>query len=258
MTPTVPSPWKVGDFHVIGRTHTTDALCEDCDISAGARVVDVACGSGNTALAAARFGATVSGIDVAEHLIERARKRADAETFDIDFRVGDAQHLPYDDETFDYVLSTFGVIFAPDQRRAADELLRVCKPNGIIGLSVWPPESLPGMQWALAARYGPPPPGPHSPIEWGTMKGLRRLFGGRVRRMRVIDRSFRARARNVDEWFDMMRTYLGPAKILFDNLPHEHIAVARDEFKELAERFNRATDGTLAVHMGYVNVVIER
>lgn len=258
--PTVSSPWNQGDFHIIGRMHNAgDVLCDDCGLGAGARVLDVACGSGNTALSAARYGARVTGLDLVEKLVERARIRAQAEGFDIDFIAGTAEALPFPDATFDYVLSTFGVMFAPDQERAANELLRVCKPGGTIGLSNWTLESFAGSLFAIGRKYGPPPPpGARPPIEWGTVPGLLRLFGGKARELRLLDRSFRSDFVSFDAWFDTFRRFFGPMKTLFDNLPQEQAAVVREEIQETVTRYNRAVDGTLSVAMSYVNVLVRK
>ncbi|HKU67498.1 MAG TPA: class I SAM-dependent methyltransferase [Candidatus Baltobacteraceae bacterium] len=258
MTASVPaSPWTIGDFHVIGAAHTIvgEVLCEDAGLTAGRRVLDAACGSGNTALAAARRGCTVSGLDLYDKLIERARIRAQAEGFEIDFRSGNCEQLPYGDASFDDVLSTFGVMFAPDQQRAAAELLRVCKPGGTIALSNWTLESLPGGMFALGTTYGPPrPAGSHAPIEWGTVPGLRRLFGDRE--MRLFDRVVYMRFRTIDAMIETFRNYFGPMKMLFDNAPEERHAAIRSDLADLAARYNRATDGTLCAAMSYVNAVI--
>jgi SAM-dependent methyltransferase len=258
--PSAPSPWKLGDFHLIGRNQNAgDALCEDCGVGAGSRVLDVACGSGSTALSAARHGARVTGLDLVEKLVERARVRAEAEGFEIDFVTGTAEELPFPDETFDYVLSTYGVMFAPDQERAASELLRVCKTGGTIGLSNWTVESFPGAMFGIGRKYGPaPPPGARAPIEWGTVPGLTRLFGGKVSRMRLFDRSFRMDFASFDQWFETFRNFFGPMKMLFDNLPSEQAPAVRDELRDAVMRYNRATDGTLSVGMSYVNVVMSK
>jgi SAM-dependent methyltransferase len=255
---TSASPWTAGDFHVIGKTHSAgEALCDDCDVFAGARVLDVACGSGNTAISAARRGAKASGLDLFDKLIERARERARAESFDIDFVTGDAERLPYEDARFDFVLSTFGVMFAPDQERAASEMLRVCKPGGTIGLANWTVESFPGALFAIGAKYGPArPAGAHAPIEWGTVPGLKRLFGGKVRDIRLYDRCFRAHAPDFEAWFETFRNYFGPMKMLFDSLPQDRAPEVRDEIRAAVHRYERATDGTTAIAMSYVNVVI--
>src|SRR5579862_8218503 len=164
------SPWKLGDFHVIGAQQVLvgEVLCDDADLGSGSRVLDVACGSGNTTLAAARRGALATGLDLVDALVERARMRTAAEGFDVEYVVGNAESLPFADASFDAVLSTFGVMFAPDQERAAAEMLRVCKPGGTIAMANWTAESLPGAMFALNARYVPRPPGTRSAIEWGT------------------------------------------------------------------------------------------
>jgi len=258
--PAASSAWKLGDFHIIGRTQNAgDALCDDCGLGAQARVLDVACGSGNTALSAARHGARVTGLDLVDKLVERARIRAEAEGFDIDFLTGTAEKLPFPDGTFDYVLSTFGVMFAPNQERAASELLRVCKTGGTIGLSNWTLESFPGTLFGIGRKYGPPlPPGTRPPVEWGTVPGLQRLFGGQLKGMRLLDRSFRMDFANFDAWFDTFRNFFGPMKMLFDNLQQEQAQGVREELREAVMVYNRATDGTLSVAMSYVNVVMRK
>jgi SAM-dependent methyltransferase len=251
------SPWTIGDFHVIGAASTIvgEQLCEDVGLAAGNRVLDVACGSGNTALAAARRGCAVCGLDLYDKLIERARSRAQAEGFQIDFRTGNAEQLPYDDASFDDVLSTFGVMFAPDQERAASELLRVCKPGGTIALSNWTLESFPGAMFALGAKYGPPrPAGSRAPIEWGTVSGLKRLFGDRE--MRLIDRVMHIRFLSAEHMIGVFREYFGPMKMLFENAPPEQHALIESELSGLLARYNRATDGTLSVAMTYINVIV--
>jgi SAM-dependent methyltransferase len=260
-TTPAPSPWSLGDFHVIGAAHTivSELLCEDAGLGAGHRVLDVACGSGNTALAAARRGNRVTGLDLVEKLVERARLRAGAEGFSIDFHTGNCEQLPFEDETFEYVFSTFGVMFAPDQERAANELLRVCKPGGKIALANWTLESMPGAMFALAAKYGPPrPPGSRAPIEWGTVPGLQRLFGGRVSEIRIYDRCVYSRFINVDEMLATFRQYFGPVKMLFDAMPPEQHDAATEEFRQTVLRYNRATDGTLAAAMTYINVILTK
>jgi SAM-dependent methyltransferase len=259
MTTSAPqSPWTIGDFHIIGAGQTIvgEQLCEDAGIRAGCRVLDVACGSGNTAIAAARRGAFATGLDLYEKLVDRARVRAQAEGFDIDFHAGNCEKMPFEDGAFDFVLSTFGVMFAPDQDRAASELLRVCKPGGTIALSNWTLESMPGAMFALGAKYGPPrPAGSHAPIEWGTVPGLRRVFG--AREMRLLDRVTYARFESIGQMIAVFREYFGPMKMLFDALPAERHALVERELQETIERYNRAADGTLCAAMTYVNVIVK-
>lgn len=260
MTSTV-SPWQSGDFHVIAAEHVIvgEYLCDDCDLGAGNTVLDLACGSGNTALAAARRRNRVTGLDLAEGLIARAKGRAEVEGFDIQFVVGTVEDLPFPDESFDYVLSTFGVMFAPDQQRTANEIVRVCKPGGRIGLANWTLESLPGALFRMTGQYAPaPPPGPHPPIEWGTVPGLLRLFGDRVTRMRLIDREVRQRAVSMDEWIAMYRNYHGPFQLLYNALDAEKRDAFERELRETAMRYNRAADGTISIALTYVNVIMEK
>jgi ubiquinone/menaquinone biosynthesis C-methylase UbiE len=260
-TGTPPSPWKAGDFHVIGAEHigVGETLCDDCHLGAGNTVLDVACGSGNTTLAAARRRNRVTGLDLVGGLVERAKARAAAEGFEIDFVTGTAEQLPFPDSSFDYVLSTFGVMFAPDQQRAADELLRVCKPGGTIALANWTLESLPGAMFRLSSQYmQSPPPGPHPPIEWGTVPGLQRLFGDRVHHMRLYDRVTRSRFASIDHWFSTFRDYFGPVYTLYHSLDETKREAYQREMCETALRYNRAADGTLVVAMSYVDVVMEK
>lgn len=260
MTATTPaSPWTVGDFHVIGVGNTIvgEVLCEDAGLTAGKRVLDVACGSGNTALAAARRGAHTCGMDLYDKLIERARVRAQAEGLQIDFRAGNCEQLSYEDASFDFVFSTFGVMFAPDQERAASEMLRVCKPGGTIALANWTLESFPGAMFGLGAKYGPPrPAGAHAPIEWSTVPRLQQLFGSHE--IRLLDRTCFLRFETVEQMISTFRDYFGPMKMLFDNAPAEKHEVIKKELGELAMRYNRATDGTLCAAMSYVNVIIRK
>jgi SAM-dependent methyltransferase len=253
------SPWTLGDFHVIGAGQLLvgEVLCDDINLGAGKRVLDVACGSGNTTLAAARRRNSVVGLDLVEALVERARARTVAEGFDVEYVTGNAESLPFADASFDAVLSTFGVMFAPDQERAANELVRVCKPGGTIGLANWTVESLPGAMFALTARYLSPPTGTRPAIEWGTVPGLLRLFGGKVHSIRVVDRCVRQSFASVDDWVDVFRTYFGPVKRVFDTLDPERATQYEVELRETVRRYNRATDGTLTTAMSYVNAIAQ-
>lgn len=256
-TPTASSPWTLGDFHVIGAAHTLvgEILCEDCSLGAGHRVLDVACGSGNTSLAAARRNNAVVGLDLFDKLIERARMRAETEGFNIEFLTGNAEELPFEDSSFDYVFSTFGVMFAPNQERAANEMLRVCRPGGTIALSNWTLESFPGALFALSAKHAPPPPGMRPPIEWGTVPGLQRLFGDRVQQTRILDRCFHANFPGFEEWITTFKQFFGPMIMLFDRVSAEQHAALDQELRQTVLRYNRAMDGTLSVAMSYINVI---
>jgi ubiquinone/menaquinone biosynthesis C-methylase UbiE len=227
-------------------------------LGAGHTVLDVACGSGNTALSAARRRNTVTGIDIVENLIERAKARAKAEGLAVEFLSASAEELPFADASFDYVLSTFGVMFAPDQQRAADELLRVCKPGGTIGLANWTLESFPGAVFRLTAQYMPPSPGTRSPMEWGTVPGLQRLFRTRVTDMRLTDRSIRMRFVSIDAWFETYMNYFGPVNTAYNALDESKRRAYEKDLREAAARYNRAADGSASLAMTYVNVIMQR
>jgi ubiquinone/menaquinone biosynthesis C-methylase UbiE len=221
--------WSAGDFAMIATTSVIvgEELCETVDILPGESVLDVACGSGNTTLAAARraWGGTV-GVDYVPELLERGRERAAAERLEVEFAEGDAEDLPFDDESFDVVLSTFGSMFAPDQERAAAELLRVCRPGGRIGLASWTPDGLVGQLMQLMAQRLPLPPGLLPPVLWGTEEHVRELFGSGISTLEATKRDFVYRYRSAEHWLEFFRTYFGPVRCALEGLDE----AARDEF----------------------------
>jgi SAM-dependent methyltransferase len=253
--------WATGDFHEVGRQTMplSETLVSAVDPRAGQRVLDVACGSGNAALVAARRNCKVSGIDYVSALIERARRRAEADGLDIDFRVGDAQALPYPDAHFDVVLSTIGVMFAPDQERAASELLRVCRPGGTIGLVAWTPDHFGGDFFAAHGRHAPPPPGLAPPVLWGTDARLDELLG----RGTVSIRSERRRAdilfaHSVEHAVDIYATYFGPTITAGASMPAAEQQALRDDIAEVVRRYNRATGGTVVLEAEYLLTIAQR
>ncbi|HEV2439458.1 MAG TPA: class I SAM-dependent methyltransferase [bacterium] len=252
--------WADGDFSVLatGMVLVGELLCEAVDIHPGQTVLDVATGSGNTALAAARRGGQVTGIDFVPALLARGEERAAAERLSIAFREGDAERLPFDDGTFDVVLSTFGVMFVPDQERAAKELLRVCRPGGTIGLACWTPGSFMGQTFAVNARFVPPPPDLRPPVAWGSEARLRDLLGAGVASVRAEPRHATMRAPSEEKWLEGRRKYFGPARKMFAALD----AAQRDAYERdlvaLLRRFNRAQDGTVIVPSEYLEVVAVR
>src|SRR3712207_331639 len=171
--------WSSGDYAVVGTTLQIvgEELCEALDLRSGQKVLDVAAGNGNVSLAAARRWCDVTATDYVPALLERAGERAQAERLSIAFREADAEALPFDDQSFDVVVSTFGVMFTPDQDRAARELVRVCKRGGKIGLASWTPEGFIGQLFKTVGKHLPPPPGARSPARWGTRAGIAELFG---------------------------------------------------------------------------------
>jgi SAM-dependent methyltransferase len=252
--------WATGDFHEIARqvVSVSEALCDAVDPHPGRRVLDVACGSGNAALVAARRYCDVAGIDYVPALIDRANIRAAAEGTTIDFRVADAQALPFPDASFDVVLSVFGVMFAPEQERAAGELLRVCRPGGTIGLCTWPPDGMVAEFFATQARYVPPPPGLNPPLRWGTDAGLVELLGPGTSSIETERRPVFEYFRSIDHAIDVFRTYFGPTARAFQMLDLQQQASLRKDLEAIFKRYNRATDGTAVLEAHYVLVIATR
>jgi SAM-dependent methyltransferase len=252
--------WSEGDFSAIAGIHVivSELLCEAVDLHAGRTVLDVACGSGNTALAAAHRGCEVTGTDIVPALLERAQERAAIERLPIHFELGDAQRLPYPDRSFDVVLSTFGAMFAPDQARAAAEMVRVCRPDGTIGMANWTPEGWIGIQFATINGYAPRPAGLPSPFRWGTEAGLRELFGDRIGNLTINRRTVALRYRSPAHWLDVFRANLGPMAAAFAALDRMGRQLLADDLLDRITAANTATDGTLVVPAEYLEVVATR
>lgn len=251
--------WSAGDYAVIGTTLQIvgETLCEALDLRAGSRVLDVAAGNGNATLAAARRWCDVVSTDYVPALLERGKARASAEGLLVEFRQADAESLPFRDREFDAALSTFGVMFTPDQERAAAELARVCKPGGRIGLASWTPASFIGELFKVIGRYLPPPAGVKAPSLWGTEARLRELFGARAAAIRAERRNFVFRYRSPQHWLDTFRTYYGPTHKAFAALDGEKQVSLAADMLELAWRFNLSSDGTMVVPAEYLEAVIE-
>ncbi len=251
--------WSSGDYAVVGTTLQIvgEQLCEVLDLRAGETVLDVAAGNGNASLAAARRWCNVISTDYVPALLERGRARAAADGLSIEFREADAESLPFADAAFDAVVSTFGVMFTPDQEAAAAEMLRVCKPGGLIGMANWTPEGFIGQVFKTMARHLPPPAGAKSPALWGTPGRLAELFPPPAS-IKFIPRSFVFRYCSPDHFLQVFRTYYGPVLKAFAALPPlNQVALERD-LQELIERFNRSGDKTMVVPSEYLEVVITR
>jgi ubiquinone/menaquinone biosynthesis C-methylase UbiE len=251
--------WSTGNYAVIGATLQSvgENLCEALDIRSGSRVLDVAAGNGNASLAAARRYCEVTSTDYVPELLEAARRRALAENLTILFREADAENLPFTDGAFDVVLSTFGVMFTPDQERAASELVRVCKSGGKIGLANWTPEGFVGQMFKVIGKHVPPAPGLQPPSRWGTERGLRDLFGTRAN-IQITRQHFNFRYNSPEKFVDIFRTFYGPMNKTFAALEGNPAAVAafHDDLMALINGGNRATDGTLVLPSEYLEVVI--
>ena len=252
--------WSTGNYAVVGTTVQIvgETLCEALDLRAGSRVLDVAAGNGNATLAAARRWCDVTSTDYVAALLESGRMRAQAEGHTIRFQEADAENLPFADASFDAVLSTFGVMFTPDQDKAARELARVCKPGGRIGLANWTPESFIGQVFKTIGKYIPPAPGVKSPAQWGTKERLDELFGATARQIRTARREFTFRYRSPAHWIEVFRTYYGPMNKTYGALDAEKQAAFTQDLLALLERGNRSGDGTMVVPSEYLEVVIDR
>jgi ubiquinone/menaquinone biosynthesis C-methylase UbiE len=250
--------WSAGDYAIIGTTLQIvgETLCEALDLRAGARVLDVCAGNGNATLAAARRWCDVISTDYVGALLERAQARASAEGLAVQFKEADAENLPFADASFDVVLSTFGVMFTPNQERAARELVRVCKSGGKIGLSNWTPTGFIGELFRLIARYLPPPAGIKPASLWGTEARLRELFGERFASLETTRKHFIFRYRSPQHWLDTFRTYYGPMQKTFSALDASQQSSLADDLIQLAQQFNNTSDGTMVVPSEYLEVVI--
>ena len=257
------SAWSNGDFARVGARLVLvgELLCRSVDVHAGERVLDVAAGSGNAAISAARRGASVTASDFVEPLLEVAQARAELEGLHLATAVADAQELPFEDGSFDVVLSTFGVMFAPDQQRAAEELLRVCRPGGRIGLANWVPDGLMARNMANVQKHVPLPPAAvrmSRPVEWGDEARVRELMGAQVREVRCERRTFDMCARSADELVEFNRTWFGPVRTVFAQLDGPGQGRLARDLVSSFEDFNRATDGTLVAEAQYFELVAVR
>jgi len=251
--------WASADVAVIGTTQQIvgERLSEAADVGAGERVLDVAAGSGNATLAAARRFASVTSTDYVPALLERGRIRAAAERLDVTFEVADAEALPYRAGSFDVVLSTFGVMFAPDHEQAARELMRVCRPGGRIGLASWTPTGFVGQLFRLTAAHVPPVPGLRSPLLWGTDAHVRQLFAGAAR-IASTPRHFNFRYRSPEHFVEVFRTCDGPTHTAFASLDAGGQAALEADLLALLRKSTRGGAAGLAVAGKYLEITITR
>ena len=250
--------WSAGDYALIGSTLQIvgENLCEALDLAAGARVLDVAAGNGNASLAAARRWCEVTSTDYVPSLLARGRARAAANALDVAFEEADAEALPFSDASFDAVLSTFGVMFTPDQDQAAAEMLRVCRPGGKIGLANWTPGGFIGQVLKVIGRYLPPPAGAQSPLLWGTRERLNELFGAGAASILAPPRNFIFRYRSPEHFLDVFTTYYGPMLKAFSALDDAGRRRLVAELTALIGGLNCAKNGSMIVPGEYIEVVI--
>lgn len=248
--------WSSGDYAIIGATLQIvgERLCEAVDMRAGSRVLDVAAGNGNATLAAARRFARVTSTDYVGPLLERGRKRAEAEGFLVAFQEADAEALPFADGSFDAALSTFGVMFAPNQEKAASELARVVRKGGRIGLANWTPDGFIGELLKTVGRHVPPPAGIKPPTLWGTAGHLQELFSGHE--VHVSEQAFIFRYESPEHWLQAFRNFYGPVNRAFAALEGERAAALEADILRLLRQHNNGGAGTLVVPGAYLEVVI--
>jgi ubiquinone/menaquinone biosynthesis C-methylase UbiE len=251
--------WGSGDYAVIGTTLQIvgEQLCEAIDLRSNHRVLDVAAGNGNATLAAARRFADVVSTDYVGALLERGRERAAADRLTVTFQEADAEALPFEDDSFDVVMSTFGVMFTPNQEQAASELRRVCRPGGKIGLASWTPEGFIGSLFKTIGKYIPPAPGVRPPSLWGTRAHIETLFASDTTLV-AERRHFVFRYKSAKHWVEIFRTYYGPIVKAFaavDAAAREALAA---DIYTLLDQFNVADDGTLVVPSEYLEVVVRK
>jgi ubiquinone/menaquinone biosynthesis C-methylase UbiE len=254
--------WSEGDFSMVAGLvmPVAEGLVEAMEIVPGERILDVACGSGNGALAAARRSwGDVVGVDFVPALLERGRERAAVERLDVEFVEGDAAELPFEDASFDVVISIFGAMFAPEQEKAAAELLRVCKPGGRIGMANWVPDGPVSEMFATLAKYAPPPPGFVPPVLWGTEDRVRQLFGAGISELRAERRVSRQPFRSADHYLDFFRSYFGPIKLAFERAGAEKEDALTAELRDRLEKSNVAGGReALVLEPEYLQVVATR
>ena len=252
--------WSAGNYAVVGTTLQIvgESLCEALDLRAGTRVLDVAAGNGNATLAAARRWCDVTSTDYVPSLLESGRARAQAEGHTVLFQEADAENLPFPDASFDVVISTFGVMFAPNQTKAAHELARVCKSGGRIGLANWTPDSFIGQLFKTIGKYVPPAPDVKSPSLWGTQARLEELFDDSAHRIRIAKREFTFRYLSPAHWIEVFRAYYGPINKTFGAISIEKQAALTQDLLALMESRNVSGDRTLVLPSEYLEVVIER
>jgi ubiquinone/menaquinone biosynthesis C-methylase UbiE len=252
--------WSSGNYAVVGTTLQIvgEQLCETLDLRSGSKVLDVAAGNGMVSLAAARRWCHVTSTDYVPALLERGRARASADGLSIEFLEADAECLPFEDSAFDVVVSTFGVMFTPNQAKAASELLRVCKSGGRIGLANWTPEGFIGQVFKTLGKYLPPPAGAKSPALWGTHAALEEMFGNQARSIKAESRLFNFRYGSPKHFLDVFKAFYGPMVKAFAALDTASQQDLWNDLHALIVRMNKSGDTTMVVPSEYLEVVIAR
>ncbi len=252
--------WGSGDYSRIGVTLqiSGELLCEAMDLHAGQTVLDVAAGNGNASLAAARRFCKVTSTDYVPELLEQSKQRANADGLPIEYQQADAENLPFADNQFDNVVSTFGVMFTPNQARSAAELIRVCKPDGKIGLANWTPSGFIGQLFKTISQYVSPPPGVQSPAAWGTTAFYETHFKPHCANIKSESQMFVFRYPSPQHWLNLFKTYYGPVLKTFEALDDANREKLTADILDLINTLNQANDGTIVVPSEYMETVITK
>jgi SAM-dependent methyltransferase len=252
--------WASGDFHAVAMLiqPVADILCSSVDIQAGWRVLDVACGSGNAAIAAARMGADVVGMDYVPSLLARGRRRIEAEGLDVELIEGDAEAIPLPDASFDAVVSVFGSMFAPNHRQAAAELVRMTRPAGRIGLATWTPDGFIGEMLKVVAGHVPPPAGVSSPLLWGSKAYVSDLLGDSISALACTEQTFTFRFRSAETFVDYFRTFYGPTLKAFEAVGEEGRDALFADLVYLVRRHAGTATGPVAIPATWLETVAIR
>lgn len=252
--------WASGDYALIGTTLQIvgEQLAEAMDLQPGSSVLDVAAGNGNATLAFARRWCDVTSTDYVEDLLARGHRRADAEGLPVTFRIADAEQMPFEPASFDAVVSTFGIMFAPNQAMASEELLRMCRPDGKIGMANWTPDGFIGQMFKTIGKHIVPPAGLQSPAVWGDTAWIEDTFARHIRSLAIEQRNFMFRYRSPEHFVEVFRTYYGPVHKAFLALDTEGQAALAQDLMSLIARFNTATDGSMRVPSSYLEIVMTK
>jgi SAM-dependent methyltransferase len=252
--------WNEGDFAAIARRIESQSpvLLDVIGVEQGTKLLDVACGTGNALIPAAERGAVATGLDITPKLLEVARERADAGGLEVELVEGDAENLPFADDSFDRVTSLFGAMFAPDHERAASELVRVCRPGGRVGVCAWTPEGMIGRMFMTVAGHMPPPPeGFRPPILWGVEDHVRGLFAG-AGELRAERRAVTMAGDSVEEWMATDERALGPMVVAKATLePEGKWQALREALVALYEDVNEADDGSFRAEAEFLMTVVD-
>ncbi|MEX0347178.1 MAG: class I SAM-dependent methyltransferase [Rhizobiaceae bacterium] len=250
--------WSSVDYARIGvRLQITgEKLAEAADFTPGSKVLDIAAGNGNASLAVARRFCEVTSTDYVQSLLDKGRERAEAEDLDIEFMIADAQDLPFADNSFDGIISTFGSMFAPDQRATAAELIRVCRPGGKIALASWTPRSFIGRLCRLVGSHMSASPGFKAPANWGRDEWLTEHFGAASSSMNLVRKEYNWRYHSAEHFLDYFRTYYGLVHKAFEKVGPEGEQLLAHDILSLVHEFNVADDGTVRMPSEYTQAVI--